>query len=358
MHATEAPSGGVLSYLQELIACQLHDDRIAEIHVVTPDINRPVLESLAHPKLTIYAFSHERGSSIGLIRLVRLATSVAWRSKPHVAHVHSTFAGAVLRPVLRLTRPGLPIVYCAHGWAFSREESTRANRLVGLIERTLSWATHRIVCISHYECGEALRVGIAPSKCAVIQNGIGSQAAGLPRAPREPVTGGRRNVLFVGRFDRQKGFDIFLDVMSRLADRADGTAVGSYIVSSEAPPTMPPNVTVLGWRSREGLEELYRSADLLLVPSRWEGFGLVAVEAMRAGLPVFASRVGGLQEVVRDGVTGRLFNLSDPEAISQLIAETSDEDLRAFGANGHTRFRQCFTADRMSREITELYQTL
>jgi glycosyltransferase involved in cell wall biosynthesis len=308
MHATEAPLGGVLSYLQELIACQLHDDRIAEIHVVTPDINRPVLEALAHPKLklTIHTFPHERGSPAGLMRLARLATSVAWRSKPHVAHVHSTFAGAVLRPILRLTRPGLPIVYCPHGWAFSREGNARANRLIALVERTLSWATHRIVCISHYECKEALRVGISPSKCAVIQNGIGSQGARPAPASRVRAAGARRNVLFVGRFDRQKGFDIFLEVMSCLADLANGTAVGSYIVSPEAPPAVPPNVRVLGWRSREGLEELYRSADLLLVPSRWEGFGLVAVEGMRAGLPVFASRVGGLQEVVRDGVTGRL----------------------------------------------------
>jgi glycosyltransferase involved in cell wall biosynthesis len=53
-----------------------------------------------------------------------------------------------------------------------------------------------------------------------------------------------------------------------------------------------------------------------------------------------------------------LFDPGDPEAISKLIAETSDEELRAFGTNGHARFRQCFTADRMSREITELYQTL
>ena len=115
---------------------------------------------------------------------------------------------------------------------------------------------------------------------------------------------------------------------------------------------------MLGWQPREKVFDLFARADLLLVPSRWEGFGLVAVEAMQAGLPVFASRVGGLQDVVVDGCTGRLFT---PDAVDEIVAQiagSTDEELRAYGRRGLERYREHYTADRMAREIAALYQQI
>jgi len=165
-------------------------------------------------------------------------------------------------------------------------------------------------------------------------------------------------ILFVGRFDRQKGFDIFLEVVRRLDGRALGTAVGSYFVSNAEELPIPKNVTVLGWRSREELVSLYKSADLLLVPSRWEGFGLVAVEAMRAVLPVFASRVGGLQEVVADGETGRLFENGNVQEITKMLEHVSSPELQLFGQKGHARYMEHFTASVMSDRVTALYEDI
>ena len=123
-------------------------------------------------------------------------------------------------------------------------------------------------------------------------------------------------------------------------------------------PDCPDNVRILGWQSRAAVFDLYRQADLLLVPSRWEGFGLVAAEAMQAGCAVFASRVGGLQDIVVDGQTGRLFQPDDVAGIVALIRATSDAELAAYGKAGHDRYLARYTTERMSGKITALYQAL
>src|SRR5690606_9841845 len=101
-------------------------------------------------------------------------------------------------------------------------------------------------------------------------------------------------LLFVGRFDRQKGVDIFCEVLKRLGSRAYGVMVGGAVLHDSINLEYPYNVRTVGWRPKNELASFYRSADILVVPSRWEGFGLVAAEAMSLGCPVIASNVGGL----------------------------------------------------------------
>ena len=91
------------------------------------------------------------------------------------------------------------------------------------------------------------------------------------------------------------------------------------------------------------------------MPSRWESFGLVALEAMRAGRPVLAARIGGLNEVVRNKVTGLLFA---PVAVAGLvdgIARCFDADLAALGRNGAERVRSLFPASRSSIALANVY---
>lgn len=296
-----------------------------------------------------------RGSKKDLAALGLRTIRHLRRTRPEILHIHSTFAGAAIRGLDPLIPRGCHTVYCPHGWAFSRDSSGRSQKAVAAVERVLSRVTDRIICISDYERRAALDIGIAPEKLVVIDNGISPRPEAVARVPRAD---GKPLIAFAGRFDRQKGYDTFLEVMRRLGDRAHAQAIGSAIVSSDALPDTPPNVELLGWQPREKVFDLFARADLLLVPSRWEGFGLVAVEAMQAGLPVFASRVGGLQDVVVDGCTGRLFT---PDAVDEIVAQiagSTDEELRAYGRRGLERYREHYTADRMAREIAALYQQI
>ena len=353
VHVTEAPLGGVVTYLDELLSLQIAMMPDTAIDLITPSVNRPALEHLTAPNFTIIDYPMKRGSKKDLAALGWRTIRHLRRSRPQILHIHSTFAGAAVRGLDPLIPRGCHTIYCPHGWAFSRDSSGRSQKAVATVERLLSRVTDRIVCISDYERRAALEIGIAPEKLVVIDNGIRPRPEVGPRIPRED---GKLLIAFAGRFDRQKGYDTFLEVMRRLGDKAQAQAIGSAIVSADALPETPPNVELLGWQPRDKVFDLFARADLLLVPSRWEGFGLVAVEAMQAGLPVFASRVGGLQDVVEDGRTGRLFT---PDAVAEIVAliqATSPEQLRAFGRQGLDRYREHYTADRMARGMEALYR--
>ncbi|MFV0411315.1 MAG: glycosyltransferase family 4 protein [Paracoccus sp. (in: a-proteobacteria)] len=356
LHVTEAPLGGVATYLDELIAQQLISLPGTEIDVIMPEVNRAALSSLGGPRLHIHGFEQKRGSLRDLAALGGRTIRHIRRTRPEIVHLHSSYAGAVVRGLVPLIPRGTKLIYCPHGWAFSRQGSARMQRGTAMVERLLSRTSDRIICISDHERREALRIGIPAARLVVIDNGV-SPHAGLC-APRASQGGAIRLVAFAGRFDRQKGFDTFVEVMRRLEGRAQGVAIGSAIVSDGGLPDLPPNVEILGWQPREKVFELFRRADLLLVPSRWEGFGLVALEAMQARLAVFASRVGGLQDIVVDGRTGRLFTPDAADEIADLILASSDEDLSRYGEEGFRRYADRYTAERMAREVAALYGDL
>lgn len=354
-HITEAPLGGVLSHIEEVLSAQSSDPRIDSIYVLASEVNLPRLKPFASSKVHIEGVPVARGSIGDLLRLALKTINLAVRFKPDVVHIHSTFAGAVSRPAAFLARTRSKLVYCPHGWAFARETGRLQTQCAMLVERSLSWITDAIVCVSDSEMRLALSAGISRRRCEVIENGIRPSE---PRPVPAKSQGDKTCILFVGRFDRQKGFDIFLEVMELLQETCNGVAIGDFLVSAGERPRIPANVTVLKWLSREELDEWYAQADLLFMPSRWEGLPIVAIEAMRAGLPVFASPVGGLIDLVVDGQSGRLFQSLDPLEIADTISQTSRNQLREYGAAGHRRFRERFEASIMNHKIIALYERL
>ena len=354
LHVTEAPLGGVVSCLEELVRGQVGRAGVERVEVITPEINVAALGGVESPRLRLTALRYDRGSAGALLRLARLTVARARATRPEVLHVHSTIAGAVVRACRPLIPRETRIVYCPHGWAFAREGSAAKNRAIALVERALSPLCDRIVCVSAFEKRDAAAVGIAAARMVVIENGIGPSPGAPFRAPRGGD--GRKVLVFAGRFDRQKGFDTFVEALRRLGDEARGVAIGRAIVSGLAQGDLPANVEILGWQPRARVRELYAGADLLLMPSRWEGFPLVALEAMQARLAVFASRVGGLQDIVVEGQTGHLFAPDDVEAIVALVRKTSPDELRALGENGHERYGRLYTAERMNEGVWDLYR--
>ncbi|WP_234685890.1 glycosyltransferase family 4 protein [Bradyrhizobium monzae] len=353
-HFTEAPMGGVLAHLEELLAEQLKDPAILQISVFGPDVNERALSHLNHPKLAITSYPYN-GRSIGaLIKFLMAVRALIGDFRPDVVHVHSTFAGLLVRPVAFLRRRRPAIVYCPHGWAFLRD--SKANRLYAWLEAAWSRLCDGIVCVSNSEREVAASAGIPLSKCTVIPNGIAH--ASLPPAGSSTAHQGPLKILFVGRFDRQKGFDVFLDVMSELGDLAQGLAVGDFVTDGPSNLKIPKNVELLGWRSRSEVGESLATADLILMPSRWEGLPILALEAMRAGLPIFASSAGGLPELVEDGVTGRLLTSLRSLDIANAIRETSAEELRSFASSAYQRFEKNYSGQAMATRTRQLYWEL
>jgi glycosyltransferase involved in cell wall biosynthesis len=307
----------------------------------------------------IVNFDDRGGRLKSALQLAARVREIVKAKAPDIVHIHSTFAGAVLRPGLFLRRKRLKLVYCAHGWAFDRQTSPCMKYSVEQIERWLALFCDAIVCISDYELRVARRCGIPKEKLALIRNGVPSESP-RPDADHALIEWpeGQRRVLFVGRFDRQKGADVLLRALADLKDKAFGYLVGGAVLGDAELGAIPNNARLVSWLSPAKLEPFYRSADVVVVPSRWEGFGLIAAEAMRAGLPVIASRVGGLTEVVEDHVTGVLIAPDDKPALIQALMGLSDDQLHAMGNAGRERFLKNFTMERTHRQLCDLYQRI
>ncbi|MFW6146344.1 MAG: glycosyltransferase [Planctomycetota bacterium] len=199
-------------------------------------------------------------------------------------------------------------------------------------------------------------------------------------------------ILFVGRFTPEKGLHVLIDAFERLARRWDDLTLdivggGKATVSDFMPgllrdPRIAPladfyrhrdyaawlrgrvekaglaeRVRFLGTLSREPLLGVYRAATVLAHPALIEPFGMVTAEAMAAGLPVVASRVGGLPEVVQHGRTGLLVPPGDPEALAEAIASLlADPDRRRrYAAAARQYARTHFRWDRVAERVREVY---
>jgi glycosyltransferase involved in cell wall biosynthesis len=276
------------------------------------------------------------------------------RVRPDIVHIHSTFAGLVLRPILFLRRGGPRVIYCPHGWAFSRETSQLSHRTTKLVEHLLARMTDRIICISADERREAIAAGIDGDRLTLVYNGISADRR-LPHENSVTWKSEKTRILFIGRLDRQKGYDLLIETARRLREAVEVRIIGSSVVGKHVDLEPPENVAFLGWMDRSQIEAHLEAADLVVIPSRWEAFGLVAIEAMRAAKPIVAFSVGALPEIVEDGVTGVLTSPVSVESLVSAVQRAMELDLRAAGRRGYDRFKRLYDVRKTHLMLNDLY---
>jgi glycogen synthase len=189
-----------------------------------------------------------------------------------------------------------------------------------------------VVVCSHYMQGHVADVfGVDEAKVEVIPNGIDP----LDLAPVDDLAALRARfadpteklVLLIGRLVYEKGFQIALDALPRVIARLDGVrflVAGSGTHEAELKAQarrlgLERHGSFLGWIGDDVLRSLYRIADLCVVPSIYEPFGLVALEAMASGCPCIVADTGGLREVVPNEDVGLRFRSRDPRSLAQMM---------------------------------------
>ena len=356
LHVAETVRGGIATYLNELHPLQKVGFGSGNVRFVIPTDHRNDLHGFEDRDISQFRRS---GRSIqGLLRMALVTLREVRRMQPDVVHIHSTFAGLVIRPLLYLYRGRPRIVYCPHGWAFSRETSRLSHETTKLTERLLARITDCIVCISSDELRQATTAGIAEKTLVLVNNGISSTRPSLDRETTAEWPSNKTKVLFVGRLDRQKGHDLLIESASQLSDLIDVRIIGSSVISKSEGIDLPPNVSLLGWLSRPQIEAQMELADLVVIPSRWEAFGLVALEAMRAAKPIVAFRVGALPEIIEDGRTGLLCSPVSATSLAKGLRNAVALDLIETGRRGYARFRQLFDVERTHHILAETYHLL
>ncbi len=206
----------------------------------------------------------------------------------------------------------------------------------------------------------------------VIHNGIDIAAYSRDESARVQLrsewnlTGDEVLIAFVGRLDHQKGLDVLLDAMNLLHQR--GCRV-KCVIAGQGPQqsmlerfiaTEPAgaNIRMLGFT--DNVRGVLSAADILAMPSRWEGFGLAAAEAMAAGLPVVATSVAGLKDVCLEGRTALLVQPDDSDALARKIGQlVADAELRQrLGQAGRQHVEQMFDISKMITAHEQLYDAL
>jgi D-inositol-3-phosphate glycosyltransferase len=189
-----------------------------------------------------------------------------------------------------------------------------------------------------------------------------------------------RMVLFVGRIEPLKGLDVLIEAMGRFCQHSQVEQKQLDLVIIGGEPEVSPQVmtaemsrlqdmrekygikdmvTFLGKRAQDTLPYYYSAAETVVVPSHYESFGMVALEAMACGTPVVASQVGGLAFLVQDGVTGYSVPVGDPEALCcRLMSLLSDAELRTKMGHQAAQFARRYAWELIADQIMGVYKVV
>lgn len=280
------------------------------------------------------------------------------RGRPDLLHTTLDY-GALLR------RPGVPLVTTAHNYLLDVAMRRYASPLQRLHYRTdLRLFTRlglrhsdRVVAVSRYVADCLQRDMGYEGHIDVIHNGVDTgMFVPLPRS-----SGTRFRVLFCGNTSRRKRADLLVPIANALGDGFEilytaglsgGTALSGDLQPNSA------RLVSLGRVSHERMPEVYRQADLLLMPSVREGFGLCVAEAMACALPVVAASGSAMGELVLQGQGGKLCSPETPDGFVTAIREIAADPAQAarMGEFNRSRVEMLFTLPRMVDAYRRLFE--
>jgi glycosyltransferase involved in cell wall biosynthesis len=277
---------------------------------------------------------------------------------PDLIAAHSTKVGIIGRMLARVIR--VPVVVTVHGWSFAAGVPPLRATVYRWIERATSpLSADKTITVSEYDRVLALCAGILPEhRVVTVHNGMPDIApAGRADPARTPA-----RLVMVARLAPQKDHPTLLRALSGLRDHPwELDLVGEGPLSAQ----MEALAVSLGIRDRVhflgqrlDVVRILADAQVGLLVTNWEGFPLSILEAMRAGLPVVASAVGGVGESVRDGKTGFLVPPGQVQPLRDRLEQLlTDSDLRVrLGAQGRAVYEQHFTLDHTVSKTLAVYR--
>ena len=290
-------------------------------------------------------------------RALRDLAALCRDTRVDVIHAHSSKAGAIATVVGRLT--GIPTVYTPHAWSFQRELSPQAERAYVAVERMLARGHAHVIVVANTERVEAERRRIVASeRIELVNTGLRDRALPGREAARHElsVAADAFVIGWVGRNGPQKRPEHLPILARELASEATFVALGYGIPESEHGRELGRLGGIV--LAAVSPETVYAASNVLALTSRWEASPLVVLEAMRAGIPVVAYDIGGVRELLEDGVTGYMVPTGDAEALSIRLRELArDPELAsAMGLAGRARFLERFSFNHMIDGIERAYR--
>ena len=326
-------AGGVAEYLYMFLK-NWKDKNYENILIVSQDYKEQ-LERFKPYTSNIYIIPMIREVELkNDIKAIYKVRKILKQIKPDIVYLHSSKAGAIGRIALAFNFR-TKIFYNAHGWYFNAQISDKKKKIFALIEKMLALKTNKIINISKSEYESALEYKIASErKMCVIENGIDFTKFKNNDKNREE-TRKKYNIKdneiligVVGRLSEQKDPMTMIRAFELVQKENKNTKL-IYVGSGELEESVKKyakekeildKVIITGWVNN--VEKYIPAFDIAVLPSKWEGFGLVLIEYMACEKPIIASQVGGIKNIIRNEQNGFLVETNNYAMLACKIIET------------------------------------
>ncbi len=261
--------------------------------------------------------------------------SLLFQLKPDVIHVNSSKAGGLAGLAAWfykiITGRQLRLIFTVHGWAFSEERPSWQLSLIKFFSKLTAVFYDKIICVSEYDQEMAIKNKIAPAdKLTAIHNGIDIEAISfLSRQQAQEKLMGKTSPLVIGviaEWTKNKGLFCLLEAIIKIKPPTDGFDV-VIIGSGEN----PDKEKMYAFVKKHQLKKVYlvewidkaaaylKAFDIFVLPSMKEGLPYTILEAMAAEVPIIASKVGGLPEMIENNITGLLIESKNSQQLAEKI---------------------------------------
>lgn len=330
LHVLEAMEGGTRRHVCDLLpqlSARGYSVALATSFRRNPALRDDITPALASCGIPVHELPMRRAiaplaDARAALRLSRLVRTL----NPDILHTHSAKAGILGR--LTGAAHGIPVVHTPHAFPFLMEGGRCKKGLYRFFERLAQPTTAALIAVSQEEARAAREIGFPPGRIHHIPNGIGTP----PQPP--PATPPLQAIAFFGRLSRQKGVDLLLravanlDIETHIHGRGEDEAALRRQCQSRG---LGQRVRFMGECPQSDITARMRDYPMIVIPSRWEGCPYVVLDAFAAGVPVLATRVGGIPDLIQDGANGTLIPAEDVPALSAAIAALLQSPTRRRG---------------------------
>ncbi|WP_326582728.1 glycosyltransferase [Streptomyces sp. NBC_00481] len=358
LHLTQPVDGGVARVVTDLVRAQLAEG----LHATVACPDGPLAPELRSLGADVRHWAATRSPGPALVSEVRRLRRILDDVRPDLVHAHSAKAGLAGRLAVR---GRVPTVFQPHAWSFEAVGGAMAALALGWERTGARWAS-RVVCVSEAERVTGERAGVR-ARWTVIPNGVDAGRfhpaavdavrAGIPLLagvdPAAPL------VVCVGRLCRQKGQDVLLaawDAVSRRVPGARLVLVGDGPEGERLRALAPADVLFAG--AVTDAVPWYQAADLVVLPSRWEGMALAPLEAMACGRPVVLTDVDGARESLPPGQEP--VPVEDPAALAGAVVRLLLDPLlrESLGHQGRHHVLTTHDVRHTNEAVADVYREL
>lgn len=282
------------------------------------------------------------------------------------AHGYQVFPSDVAAVASRLRR--VPLVLTLHGFPIGFYDFVHKLYRYGIGNHTLRSVT-KFIAVSNQVAREFAAIGISKKRMEVIPNGINlDDYKNMPSGKKFRERYGLEDekiVLTIGRLEKIKGFQCLIKALPKISEQISNVKIviagpeydyGNELRRLSKEIGVEENVIFSGLMNKDDKKEALAAADVVVVPSIYEGFGVVLLEAMAAKRPVIATKTGAAPEIIEDGMTGLLVEIGNTEQLASLIAKVlkNSQFAKELSANAKIEVEK-YDWKRIASKILRLY---